>query len=927
MFEVRFSYLIALMLGEYEMTIENIFDAIQLSGNAPGIGDTLSTFDSDLVSVSDPLTFDVQTEGEIHPGDTVGINGIHYAVTGVTSYNVDATLQDGTVVATKMYSISLVDPDGNTLDFLVNADAEATETDGDLSQITQLDITGPSPLPDGYAIIPLIDENDDVTLADNDNTDPVATDDAATTDEDTPVTIDVLGNDTDPEGDPLSIVGTPTALHGTVTVNADGTLVYTPDADYNGEDTISYEITDGNGGTDTAEVAVTIDPVNDAPVAVDDADTTPFETPVVVNVLGNDTDPDGDTLSIVGTPTSDDGTVAVNADGTITFTPNDGFTGDATINYEITDGNGGNDTAVVTVTVADTPLDGIVSGTDGADLIDVNYDGDPEGDRVDNDDEIIAGEGPNDDIIQAGGGDDVVIAGLGDDDVYGGTGNDELTGGEGDDILRGEDGDDTLDGGGGDDTLLGGAGNDDIGGGDGNDTVDGGDGDDIIDTSGSDPLPDLAYPGLYEADDDPFDDRDVVNGGAGDDTITTGDDVDIIDGGTGNDTIDAGIDDDIIDGGEGNDYIIGGEGNDEIDGGTGNDTIYGGAGPDVPDAINIPDDGSGPFGPDLVPNNGMDVIHGGDGDDIIYGEDDDDTLFGDAGNDTLYGGIDDDTMDGGTGNDTLSGGQGNDTMLGGDDRDTFIDVTAGDTIDGGEGGDDFDTLDLTGSRPEGGTIRVIYDADNPENGHVNFRDEDGNVIGTTNFTNIENVIPCFVSGTRIKTTAGEVAVDNLEVGQLVQTMDHGLQPIRWIGSAKRAAVGDLAPIRIRKGALGNDRDLWVSPQHRMLMSGPQTEMMFGESEVLATAKSLLNDHTITRVEGGEVEYFHILFDSHEIVYAEGAPSESFHPGEQGWKALDQATRDEILELFPELASSDFNAYGPSARMSLKAHEAAILKTR
>jgi len=266
-------------------------------------------------------------------------------------------------------------------------------------------------------------------------------------------------------------------------------------------------------------------------------------------------------------------------------------------------------------------------------------------------------------------------------------------------------------------------------------------------------------------------------------------------------------------------------------------------------------------------------------------------------------------------------------VAGGDDRDTFIDVTAGDTIDGGEGGDDFDTLDLTGSRPEGGTIRVIYDADNPENGHVNFRDEDGNVIGTTNFTNIENVIPCFVSGTRIKTTAGEVAVDNLEVGQLVQTMDHGLQPIRWIGSAKRAAVGDLAPIRIRKGALGNDRDLWVSPQHRMLMSGPQTEMMFGESEVLATAKSLLNDHTITRVEGGEVEYFHILFDSHEIVYAEGAPSESFHPGEQGWKALDQATRDEILELFPELASSDFNAYGPSARMSLKAHEAAILKTR
>ncbi len=116
-----------------------------------------------------------------------------------------------------------------------------------------------------------------------------------------------------------------------MTVNPDGTLEYTPDPDYNGDDTITYEISDGNGGTDTAEVAVTVNPVNDDPVAVDDADTTALNTPVVIDVLANDTDVDGDTLSIVGTPTSPDGTVEVNADGTITFTPNDGFTGDATI--------------------------------------------------------------------------------------------------------------------------------------------------------------------------------------------------------------------------------------------------------------------------------------------------------------------------------------------------------------------------------------------------------------------------------------------------------------------------------------------------------------------------------------------------------------------------------------------------------------------
>ena len=115
------------------------------------------------------------------------------------------------------------------------------------------------------------------------------------------------------------------------------------------------------------------------------------------------------------------------------------------------------------------------------------------------------------------------------------------------------------------------------------------------------------------------------------------------------------------------------------------------------------------------------------------------------------------------------------------------------------------------------------------------------------------------------------------------------------------ATGVLAPILIRKGALGNDRDLRVSPQHRMLLQGWQAEMLFGEEEVLATAKSLVNDHSILRDEGGEVEYFHMLFDTHEIIYAEGAPSESFHPGEQGWKTLDQGTRDEILTLFPELS--------------------------
>src|SRR4030095_4106866 len=126
-----------------------------------------------------------------------------------------------------------------------------------------------------------------------------------------------LGNDTDIDSATLTIAGTPTALHGTVTVNANGTLNYTPTANYNGPDTLTYTVTDGNL-TDTGAVAVTVTAVNDAPVAVDDTATTAEDTPLNnINVLGNDTDIDSATLTISGAPTALHGTVTVNADGTL----------------------------------------------------------------------------------------------------------------------------------------------------------------------------------------------------------------------------------------------------------------------------------------------------------------------------------------------------------------------------------------------------------------------------------------------------------------------------------------------------------------------------------------------------------------------------------------------------------------------------------
>jgi hypothetical protein len=185
-----------------------------------------------------------------------------------------------------------------------------------------------------------------------------------------------------------------------------------------------------------------------------------------------------------------------------------------------------------------------------------------------------------------------------------------------------------------------------------------------------------------------------------------------------------------------------------------------------------------------------------------------------------------------------------------------------------------------------------------------------------------SMVICFARGTRILTPAGEIAIEDLEVGDHVHTMDHGPQPIRWISSSRVAARDNLAPIKISSGAMGNTGDLCVSPQHKMLVSGARAELYFGTSEVLVPAKMLVNDCSIRPVISGEVEYFHMLFDEHEIVWAEGIPTESFHPGEQALDTLQSAEAEEIFQIFPELRS-DADQYGPSARLVLKSFEASV----
>jgi len=185
---------------------------------------------------------------------------------------------------------------------------------------------------------------------------PVANDDSAGTPEDTAVTIDVLADDTDEDdGDPLMSVAFVTqGANGTVTNNGTD-VTYTPAADFNGVDSFTYTASDGNGGFDSATVTVTVTPVNDAPVAVDDAYTTDEDTALVVaapGMLGNDSDADGDTLTVTDVTDPSHGMVVINGDGgTITYTPTENYNGADSFTYTASDGNGGFASATVMVTV------------------------------------------------------------------------------------------------------------------------------------------------------------------------------------------------------------------------------------------------------------------------------------------------------------------------------------------------------------------------------------------------------------------------------------------------------------------------------------------------------------------------------------------------------------------------------------------------
>lgn len=203
------------------------------------------------------------------------------------------------------------------------------------------------------------------------------------------------------------------------------------------------------------------------------------------------------------------------------------------------------------------------------------------------------------------------------------------------------------------------------------------------------------------------------------------------------------------------------------------------------------------------------------------------------------------------------------------------------------------------------------------------------LLNTAEGTGTLEVI-CFVKGTLILTSSGYVPVEELRVGDMVKTRDNGMQEIRWIGSRlldgkTLKANPKIVPIRITKGALGGNvpsADLLVSPQHRILVRSKIAQRLCSAPEVLVAAKQLVMISGIDSASDlEEVEYFHILFDRHEVIDANGAETESLFTGPEALRTVGPSARAELIMLFPQLAEKDYSPrpvrHIPSGRVSRK----------
>ena len=614
------------------------------------------------------------------------------------------------------------------------------------------------------------------------------------------------------------------------------------------------------------------------------------------------------------------------------------------------------DSAPIGPDVRDDELDGIVDGTNQAETIDLDYTGDPEGDRIDAGDAILPGEGPDDDIVDARAGDDVIKAGLGDDDVFAGRGDDTVEGESGDDrifgdarFIRDDDDDrasrevfDWASASGPGDVVLTGL-----------QTTGGADvGFSVLDeggrTSFSSQAQNLNNVGAAEA---PLNAASSLASDLSQDgaisTYALDFSIPVSDAAFRVNGIERDAQVELRAFDENGDEIPvtfeAGPGLVRLD--TDDDGV-----PDTLASNGNPQDNPAQDGSALItvpgPVSRIEITHFQDGPEpssinvtnVFFDAPIVET--GRAGDDSLSGGEGDDTIFGEGGNDTLEAGEGKDFLFGGADRDVLKDLDAGDFADGGgrttsgDPADDFDTLDLRGvlSDVPGGSITTNFTSADRENGFVQVFDSDGDEIGRVQFREIENIIPCFTPGTLIATPEGERLVEELRPGDRVITRDNGLQEVHWVGRRDLTAqdvqrAPHLRPIRIKAGALGRglpERDMLVSPQHRVLLNTDRTALYFDDREVLAAARHLTGLDGVSRLAASSVSYVHFMCERHEVVLSDGAWSESFQPGDTVMDAMGRAAQEEIYAIFPELRDRAGRENYRAARLSLRRHEARLL---
>ena len=480
-------------------------------------------------------------------------------------------------------------------------------------------------------------------------------------------------------------------------------------------------------------------------------------------------------------------------------------------------------------------------------------------------DTVSAGDG--NDTVDAGAGSDSLDLGTGADSADAGAGNDTVLGGDGNDTILGQGGADVIDGGGGGDSVDAGDGNDTFAGGAGNDTLIGGAGDDFIGN---------VTPNVEGG-------NDLVYGGAGNDTVHAGYGYDTIYGGDGDDQLYEGST-----GGAGG--ALYGEG--------GNDSVYGGTG------------------------NAADYLDGGDGNDLVLDQ-------GTAGNvDTLVGGAGNDTLVGGAGRDILTGGTGEDVYrffsAFGDDTITDFDL-ADDNLDGASN-DQFDIFGMAGSLR---ASDITVSDDGSGNALLTFPAGETIVVEGVAPAVITNSvlraagIPCFTPGTRIETEGGLRPVEALRPGDRLWTLDRGFQPVLWVGQKTLGPreledAPHLRPIWLATGAMGNTRPMRVSPQHAFL----------GGDRLWRARHLALYRHSVAQVDmaASAVTYVHLMTPQHDIIFADGALTETLYPGPVALRALGLSGIAHLVRTVPKLApvldfSKDVSVlrahlreiYGPPAR--------------